>query len=323
MFVGYSPVHAGDCYRMFDLVTKKIHTSRDIRWLNRMYYKNKDETEQKKKKSKNSHVDIEDPLDGESPIPSDKPKKVTISPGLVPASSDDDSSKNNDGHVDNSTEEIDYDAHPDDEDKGDWVTATRSGRNMYRPKYGKKAGAAFTTSERNYYAALAECNDYADDEPTINAGAHIEEEIIAVGAGLGGGFEHTTELNVLNYKQAMERDDIEEWKKVIDRELETFNKHKVYKAVKREDLPENTKIVTTTWAMKKNLIEYTEQGVTCVNTSKMMVNTTTAIQLAHLLKKRFYKSYVCVDPNVHLVCLSPRCEWGISTRPLSKWGGDL
>lgn len=38
MFVGYSPQHAGDCYRMFDPETKRIHISRDITWLNRLMY---------------------------------------------------------------------------------------------------------------------------------------------------------------------------------------------------------------------------------------------------------------------------------------------
>ena len=42
-FVGYSPSHAGDCYRMWNPVKKSIHITRDIRWLKRMYYAAKDE----------------------------------------------------------------------------------------------------------------------------------------------------------------------------------------------------------------------------------------------------------------------------------------
>ena len=43
IFVGYSPQHAGDCYRMFDPVTKRIHTTRDIKWLNRLLYQKSDD----------------------------------------------------------------------------------------------------------------------------------------------------------------------------------------------------------------------------------------------------------------------------------------
>ena len=37
MFVGYSPDHAGACYRMYNPDTSRIHTTRDIKWLGRMY----------------------------------------------------------------------------------------------------------------------------------------------------------------------------------------------------------------------------------------------------------------------------------------------
>ena len=39
MMVGYALDHAGDCYRMYNPITKGIHQSRDIKWLNRMYFK--------------------------------------------------------------------------------------------------------------------------------------------------------------------------------------------------------------------------------------------------------------------------------------------
>ena len=38
MFVRYSLQHAGGCYRMFDPVTKRVHVTRDIKWLNRLMY---------------------------------------------------------------------------------------------------------------------------------------------------------------------------------------------------------------------------------------------------------------------------------------------
>jgi hypothetical protein len=38
MFVGYSPNHAGDTFWMWDPETKQVHVSRDIIWLNKMYF---------------------------------------------------------------------------------------------------------------------------------------------------------------------------------------------------------------------------------------------------------------------------------------------
>ena len=42
MFVGYALNHDGDCYRMYDPLTKRVHVTRDIKWLHRMYF-NSDE----------------------------------------------------------------------------------------------------------------------------------------------------------------------------------------------------------------------------------------------------------------------------------------
>jgi hypothetical protein len=40
MFVGYSRNHAGDTLHMWDPETKRVHLSRDIVWLNKMYFNN-------------------------------------------------------------------------------------------------------------------------------------------------------------------------------------------------------------------------------------------------------------------------------------------
>ena len=119
---------------MFDPVTKKIHVSRDIRWLDRMYYVSKDESKVKKVNKNNAlPVDIMDPIDGD-PISSQK-KKVTIAPTPTPAISNDESDNGSEVSVD---EAIDYESHPDDDDKGEWLTTTRSGRHVYQPKYGEE-----------------------------------------------------------------------------------------------------------------------------------------------------------------------------------------
>ena len=38
MFVGYADSHAGDFYRMYDEDIQRVHITRDVRWLHRMYY---------------------------------------------------------------------------------------------------------------------------------------------------------------------------------------------------------------------------------------------------------------------------------------------
>ena len=38
MFVGYAMSHAADVYLMWDPYMMRVHTSRDVVWLNRMYY---------------------------------------------------------------------------------------------------------------------------------------------------------------------------------------------------------------------------------------------------------------------------------------------
>jgi hypothetical protein len=38
MFVGYSLDYTADCYEMWDPATSRVHQTRDVIWLNRMYY---------------------------------------------------------------------------------------------------------------------------------------------------------------------------------------------------------------------------------------------------------------------------------------------
>ena len=69
MFVGYTTKHAGDVYRMLDLDTKRITTSRDIRWLDKSY------SEWNKEKPIETEDNDNEPSTGE-PIPNsdEKPK---------------------------------------------------------------------------------------------------------------------------------------------------------------------------------------------------------------------------------------------------------
>ena len=67
MFVGYALQHAGDCYRMYNPKTKKIMISRDIKWMNEMFYNIQNDI-QKAKVTDTSH-DIESLSDDDLSIP--------------------------------------------------------------------------------------------------------------------------------------------------------------------------------------------------------------------------------------------------------------
>ncbi len=76
-------------------------------------------------------------------------------------------------------------------------------------------------------------------------------ELACVGAGVGGGFEHTTELHVMKYSEAMATKDAPKWKKSVEEEAECMEKNNVWVPVSKEDVPKDAKILTSTWAMKK------------------------------------------------------------------------
>ena len=104
----------------------------------------------------------------------------------------------------------------------------------------------FSNTETNYYAALANHDEFEDEEHIHSSGSNVHYEITAVGAGVGGGFDHTSDLHVMNYKQAMQTKDKNKWKKAVEEEIKSFEKHGVFKPVKRKDVPATAKIVTST-----------------------------------------------------------------------------
>ena len=51
-----------------------------------------------------------------------------------------------------------------------------------------------------------------------SAGMSSKDELGCVGAGLGGGFDHMSELHVMKFKQAMKLADKENWEKAVNEE---------------------------------------------------------------------------------------------------------
>ena len=128
------------------------------------------------------------------------------------------------------------------------VTMTRSGRAIVPPDRLIEIMTPFTdadlsgtVAELHYFGALAEL-----DNEEIAA-----FELILVGAGLGGGFENTTELKVMNFKKATKRNNKKYWIKEVPNEKSRFDRFNALTAVKKKDLPMRAKITTSTLAMKE------------------------------------------------------------------------
>ena len=106
--------------------------------------------------------------------------------------------------------------------------------------------------EANYYAALMNLLCAKIDEVEMNEldAVHLQE-YACVGAGIGGGFQNIKELRVMKIKEAMASEDKEKWEGAVQKEHQNMETYGVWTPVKLVDLPEGTKILSSTWAMKK------------------------------------------------------------------------
>ena len=80
-----------------------------------------------------------------------------------------------------------------------------------------------------------------------------KKEFCAVGAGIVGGFTHTTELKVLKFDEAVNGPDKKNWYKAIEEEYERFVRNDYFEEVPMNEVKPGTKIITSTWAMKKKI----------------------------------------------------------------------
>ena len=84
-----------------------------------------------------------------------------------------------------------------------------------------------------------------------SAGISDADELGCVRAGLGGGFDHTSELHLMKFKQAMRSTHKEHWMEAVNEEHKQMRKHKMWKPVDRAEVPREAKVLMSTWAMKK------------------------------------------------------------------------
>ncbi len=76
-------------------------------------------------------------------------------------------------------------------------------------------------------------------------------EYINAGAGVGGGFTNTNELCVMKDHEAINGPDGKKWKTKVKTEHGRMVESGVFEKVKLSELPNEAKIIHTTWAMKK------------------------------------------------------------------------
>jgi len=78
-------------------------------------------------------------------------------------------------------------------------------------------------------------------------------KLACMGAGLGGRFENTMELHAMNYKAAMKMADKPKWDQGVEEYHDHMIKMGAWKAVPRNMVPKDAKVISTTCAMKKKL----------------------------------------------------------------------
>jgi hypothetical protein len=75
--------------------------------------------------------------------------------------------------------------------------------------------------------------------------------LLCVGIGIGEGILHAGALHVLKYKEAIIGSNQEHWKNTFYEEHEQMIEKKVWKPIKLKYLPADSKLLSTTWEMKK------------------------------------------------------------------------
>jgi hypothetical protein len=160
-------------------------------------------------------------------------------------------------------------AKTDSPSKEVWVTdTTKKGRQSippgrYDPVTGKTVSwnvtaskvdvatetEALVVNETGYYDMF---NVVDLDEVSLLVMHHMQTlEFDNVGAGVGGGFENSKELKVMNYNKAVNGPDGVHWQAEVENEYQQMVTNKVFKVVLRNDLQAGTKIINSVWAMKK------------------------------------------------------------------------
>jgi hypothetical protein len=159
---------------------------------------------------------------------------------------------------------------------------TRSGRTSRLPGYLHEnfeisnSGAddyqiVLTAAEKTYYAAMA----------TMEYGLSCTDrdcvETAIVGAGVGDGFKNTNELHTMTYQEAMASKEQPLWIRAIEEESRTLKEYGVFEPIEAHKIPQESKVLSTTWVMKKRPAVVTKPVSQHVASNRSMENTTTPL----------------------------------------------
>eukprot|EP00536_Pseudo-nitzschia_multiseries_P010827 jgi/Psemu1/27151/gm1.27151_g len=247
LFANYSKDHSGDCYTtIFYPKARTFLKSRDVLWLDRMYYSKRKEEEDsiiiegmRLDKKQEGPMEGEDNREQES-LASGSTREELIPPEeLIP--------------LEESEKDLLEEEDEDEEPEGP-IGTFRSGRVLRSTKaaldgtqhqhYGlslfidEELAAISSEIEDNY---LEETAELGEEEYNLLNTDKLEEAF--VGAS-GHKYGSTKELLTMNFKEAMATVDKEEWEKAVKYQH-------VFNVVDKKDLPPQTKLFDSTWAMKK------------------------------------------------------------------------
>ena len=244
---------------MWDPLSKRVHVTRDVVWLRRMFYPRAPElgpeetvlptvvlpvTEDIAEAGKSADTNGEGAPAAEDPI------------GTLVGDDDGASLHNEDEEVIERADEVpqDHDAghgNPEPPDEPGEQLDDEEGRRETTQQVRTSSGRLVRAPQR----LIAEIGALTKDEEQLieafNTLGFQKAEIACVGAGIGGGFQDTAELKVMKYHEAMASKDRVKWLKAAEEELYRMWKHKVWTPYKLRDIPRNVRILDTTWAMKK------------------------------------------------------------------------
>jgi hypothetical protein len=136
------------------------------------------------------------------------------------------------------------------------ATITRSGRVTRLPEYLRVNYELANTVADDYHIHLtaAEINYYATMSAVEHGFSSIaldDVEAVMVDAGVGKGFVDTNELHTMTYDAAMASKERNLWERAVDEEHQNLKDYNVFEVVKRDKMPKGSKVLSTTWVMKR------------------------------------------------------------------------
>ena len=146
---------------------------------------------------------------------------------------------------------------PDDDSDEEEEGARRSSRvSQHRVRFEDQYAEIYRPtwqSGQSHESALATVREVSNCNPVLSEIFDTYKEmgeLAAVGLGNAQGFNTTDELKPMTYNEAMKVGDKEAWEKAVEEEHEKMKKYKVWTAIPKSNVPKDSRILDTTWAMK-------------------------------------------------------------------------